>query len=162
MNNELNIYLYNTSPTLSSYKSYTDLTSCLLNTDKTGNEIYNFIIKETIKNNIVTNYESSIPTISVLLEQFKKKHKKFHYFSVLKHLTFKQEFNQRKSKCEYQINKKQLKLFFDLIFAKVIPLNIFGNLKNLKRIKGIMFYLLDIPCYKSINLRLFIEKLDVC
>ncbi|KAF3421405.1 hypothetical protein E2986_07580 [Frieseomelitta varia] len=161
MNNELNIYLYNTSSTLPSYKSYTDLTSCLLNTDKTGNEIYNFIIKETIKNNIITNYEISIPTISVLLEQFKKKHKKFHYFSVLKHLTCKQEFNQRKSKCEYQINKKQLKLFFDLIFAKVVPLNIFGKLKNLKKIKRIMFYLLDIPCYESLNLRPFIEKLDL-
>lgn len=161
MKKELTISLYNTSSCLPSYKSYTSLKECLFNKAETGKEIYQFIVERTLKNNIVADYEGSIPLVSPLLEQFKKRHTKFHYFSVLKHLTQKQESSEVKSECEYQVNKKQLKLFFDLIFSKVIPLDLFGKLRNLKKIKLAMFHLLDTPCFKSFNLTPFIKKLDV-
>ncbi|XP_012241447.1 telomerase reverse transcriptase isoform X2 [Bombus impatiens] len=161
MKKELTISLYNTSSCLPSYKSYTSLKECLFNKAETGKEIYQFIVERTMTNNIVADYEGSIPLVSPILEQFKKRHTKFHYFSVLKHLTQKQESSEVKSECEYQVNKKQLKLFFDLIFSKIIPLGLFGKLRNLKKIKLAMFHLLDTPCFKSFNLMPFIKKLDI-
>lgn len=124
--------------------------------------IYNFIMKESIKSNIVANYEDPIPLISLLLEQFKKGCKKFQYFNILRHLIHKQESNPVKSNCKYHINKKQLKLFFNLTFAKVIPLNMFGKLKNFLKVLKAIFHLLYIPCFILLSLRPFIEKLDLC
>lgn len=62
--------------------------------------IYNFIIKESIKNNIVANYEDPIPLVSLLLEQFKKGCKKLQYFNILRHLIHKQGSNPVKSNCK--------------------------------------------------------------
>lgn len=122
--------------------------------------IYNFIIKESIKNNIVANYEDPIPLVSLLLEQFKKGRKKFQYFNILRHLIHKQESNPVKSNYKYHINKKQL--FFNLTFAKVIPLNMFGKLKNFLKVLKAIFHLLYIPCFIPLSLKPFIEKLDLC
>lgn len=124
--------------------------------------IYSFIIKESIKNNIVANYEDPNPLVSLLLQQFKRGHKKFQYFSILRHLIHKQESNPLKSNCKYHINKKQLKLFFNLTFAKVIPLNMFGKLKNFLKVLKTIFRFLHIPCFIPLSLKPFIEKLDLC
>ncbi|XP_076757231.1 telomerase reverse transcriptase [Xylocopa sonorina] len=158
---EITIYLYNTSTVLPSYKSHTFLTNYAFNTAKSGNEIYDFIIKETMQNVTITDYEVSIPLIVPLLEEFQKRHKKFHYFSILKHLDHKQEVLNEKSKCKYEVTKQKLRSFFDLIFAKVVPLNIFGKLRNLKKIKKTMFNLLEAPCFKSFDLKPLIERLDI-
>ncbi|XP_017765301.1 PREDICTED: telomerase reverse transcriptase-like, partial [Eufriesea mexicana] len=142
---ELNIYLFNTSSSLSS------------------------------PDFIINNYEDSVPMISPLLDQFKKKHQKFHYFSVLRHLINKKENdlkennektndkkeNDKKSECKYAVNKKQLCLFFDLILSKVVPLKMFGKFKNLKKIKTTIFCLLDAPSFKAFNLKPFINNLDI-
>lgn len=123
---------------------------------------YNFIIKESIKNNIVANYKDPNPFVSLLLEQFKKGRKKFQYLNILRHLIHKQESDSVKSNCKYHINKKQLKLFFNLTFAKVIPLNMFGKLKNFLNVLKAIFHLLHNPCFIPLSLKLFIEKLDLC
>ncbi|CAL7941436.1 unnamed protein product [Xylocopa violacea] len=158
---EITIYLYNTSTILPSYKSRTILTNYALNTAKSGKEIYDFIIKETMKNVAITDYEVSISLIAPLLEQFKNKHRKFHYSSILKHLNHKQEILNEKSECKYELTIQQLRSFFDLIFAKVLPLNMFGKLQNLKKIKKAMFNLLEVPCFRSFDLKPLIEKLDI-
>lgn len=132
----------------------------ILNTAKDGNEIYEFIINETMKHNVIVDYESSSPFISPLLKQMQKQHKKFHYSSVIKHLG-REEDNGRKLKCQYEVTIKQLRLFFNLVFTEVVPLNIFGKLKNLKRIKKAMTRLLNSPRFKAFSLLPYIEKLDV-
>ncbi|XP_076650689.1 telomerase reverse transcriptase isoform X2 [Halictus rubicundus] len=157
---ELHINLYDTSsilPTLTIHRVSSDY---ILNTANTGNEIYEYILKETMKNIDIVNYETSIPLISTLLNQFQKRHKRFHYSSVLKEITEKQALNQ-KLKCKYEVPLKQLKSFFDLIFAKVVPLAIFGKLKNLKKVKKAMYQLLITPRFKSLDLTSLIEKLDI-
>lgn len=88
--------------------------------------------------------------------------KKLQYFNILRHLIHKQGSNPVKSNCKYHINKKQLKLFFDLTFAKVIPLNMFGKLKNFLKVLKAIFHLLYIPCSIPLSLKPFIEKLDLC
>lgn len=159
-NLSLEIHLCNTSPILSSCTFHQVPIKCILDTAKTGVEIYTDIINTPVNNIIMTDYEASIPSISLLLEEFQKHHKKFHYSSILKHLIPEQKVNQ-KSKCKYAVNTKQMKLFFNLVFTKVIPLNIFGKLRNLKKIKKALFHLLKVSCFKSLDLKLYINKLDV-
>ncbi|XP_076387147.1 telomerase reverse transcriptase isoform X3 [Megachile rotundata] len=156
----LKIYLYDSSQILPSYTCRSIPIQCILDTSKSGNEIYEFIINTIKSDVIITDYEASIPAMSALLEEFKKRHKKFHYFSILKHIISKQKLNQ-KSKCEYEINMKQMKLFFDLVFAKVVPLNIFGKLRNIKKMKKALFHLLNTPRFKTLDLSLYINKLDI-
>ncbi|XP_028520180.1 uncharacterized protein LOC107992902 isoform X2 [Apis cerana] len=154
-NLNLNIFLCNTSQILPHYTNYKS-SICILNIDKKGHEIYDFITKGSRKNTIAINYEDYF----LLIEKFQNRHKKFNYYSVLKHLICKQKYNE-KTKCIYEVNKKQLKNFFDLIFAKVVPKKLFGSIKNLKKIKRATFQLLDTPCFKYFNLKPIIEKLDI-
>ncbi|XP_029052021.1 telomerase reverse transcriptase-like isoform X2 [Osmia bicornis bicornis] len=159
-NLSLEIYLRNTSAILPIRTFHQMTIKCILDTAKTGVEIYKDIINTPVNDIVITDYEASIPSISLLLEKFQKHHKMFHYSSILKHLISKQEVNQ-KSQCKYAINTKQMKLFFNLVFTKVIPLNIFGKLRNLKKIKKALFHLLKIPCFKALDLKLYINKLDI-
>ncbi|XP_015428996.1 PREDICTED: telomerase reverse transcriptase-like, partial [Dufourea novaeangliae] len=156
----LQIYVYDTSSILPSHTIHTVSTDYILNTAKTGNEIYEFIVKDTMKDVVIVNFETSISFISSLLKQFQTRHKRFHYSSVLQHLTQEHESN-KELKCKYEVSRKQLYSFFDLIFSKVVPLAIFGKLRNLKKIKKAMHQLLNIPRFKSLNLMLLIEKLDI-
>lgn len=114
-----------------------------------------------MKDTVIVDYEASTPFISCILESLQKRHKRFHYSSILKHLNSKQE-SDRELRCKYEVTMKQLKSFFDLILAKVVPLNLFGKLKNIKKIKKAMFHLLNRPRFNSFNLLPYIEKLDVC
>ncbi|CAK9818558.1 Telomerase reverse transcriptase [Anthophora plagiata] len=159
-NLQVEIDLHDTSPVLSSFADRTVPVNYILNTAKSGNEIYEYIIKETMKDILIIDYEASIPSISLILEQFQKRHKKFHYFSVLKNLICKQE-PKKKSKYECTVAKEQLKSFFDLITAKVVPLSMFGKLKNLKKIKKTMFQLLNTPRFKFFNLMPLVKKIDI-
>ncbi|XP_076236637.1 telomerase reverse transcriptase [Calliopsis andreniformis] len=159
-NLQLNICLYDTSAVLPGHTVNTIPADYILNTAKSGNEIYDFIIKNTMKETVIIDYEVSIPSISCLLTQLQKQHKKFHYFSIIKHLYEKQEIDH-KLKCQYELTFKQLKVFFNLIFAKVVPLKLFGKLRNIKKMKKAMFDLLDTPRLKSFNLLPYIEKLDI-
>ncbi|XP_017792642.1 PREDICTED: telomerase reverse transcriptase-like [Habropoda laboriosa] len=160
MNLQVEISLYDTSSVLPSFADHKVPINYILNTAKSGNEIYEYIIKETMKDILIVNYEISIPLISSILKQFQKQHKRFHYFSVLKNLTHTQELNEN-SKYEYATTKKQLKSFFDLVTAKVVPLSMFGKLQNLKKIKKAMFQLLNTPRSKSFNLMPLINKIDI-
>ncbi|XP_054008644.1 telomerase reverse transcriptase-like [Hylaeus anthracinus] len=159
-NVHLQIYVYDTSSTLPSQTVNTISNDYILNTAKNGKEIYEFIIQKTMRDIIVVDYESSISSISFLLEQFQKQHKKFNYSAVLNHLTQKQKVEET-LKCNYEVSVKHLKSFFDLILAKVVPFNVFGKLRNHKKIKKGMSQLLNIPRFKSFNLRPVIEKLDI-
>nr|XP_012138474.1 PREDICTED: telomerase reverse transcriptase-like isoform X3 [Megachile rotundata] len=139
------------------------LKQCLQFLDELKLKLHCKLKKMQTSSPIDLNYENQYhngQTMSALLEEFKKRHKKFHYFSILKHIISKQKLNQ-KSKCEYEINMKQMKLFFDLVFAKVVPLNIFGKLRNIKKMKKALFHLLNTPRFKTLDLSLYINKLDI-
>ncbi|XP_076665848.1 telomerase reverse transcriptase [Andrena cerasifolii] len=159
-NLKLQIVLYDTSPILPSSTIHSCPRDYILNTAKNGKEIYEFILKETMKDTVIVDYEVSTPFISSILETLQKRHKRFHYSSVLKHLNSKQK-PDRELKFKYEVTMKQLKSFFNLILAKVVPLKMFGKLRNLKKIKKATFHLLSSPRSKSFNLSPYIEKLDI-
>lgn len=157
---DLDIMLFNTASILPSRSINQISNNYILNTAEDGTVMYKFILKETSKNISVSGHESSISPISNILNEFQKRHKKFHYQSVLKYCTEKCNSGQ-KLKCEFQVTTEQLKKFFDIIFHKVVGSHLFGGSKNSKRIKKAVLWLLRSPSFHSFALRRFIEKLDV-
>ncbi|XP_076378465.1 telomerase reverse transcriptase isoform X1 [Megalopta genalis] len=156
----LRVRLLNTSAIIPSCSVNAVSTICILNNIKRGDEIFDHIIKNTAKDVVVTNYELSIPLISDLLSQFQRRHRKFDYNSVLMSLIDKNPVSQN-LKCEYEVPVKQLMSFYEIIFTKVVPLAIFGKLKNLKKAKKALKYLLTTPRYRSYDLWFLLEKLDI-
>ncbi|XP_076298559.1 telomerase reverse transcriptase isoform X2 [Lasioglossum baleicum] len=157
---KLDIYLYDTFCVLPTCTIYTVPSNYILNTANTGNEIYEFILKKTMKGIDIVDYETSVPLISTLLNQFQKGHKNFHYDRVLRKI-IQDQASTRNLGCKYEVPLKQVKSFFDLIFAKVVPLAIFGKLRNLKMVKKAMCQLLVTPRRKSFDLMFLFEKLDI-
>ncbi|KAK0092658.1 hypothetical protein PV326_000919 [Microctonus aethiopoides] len=75
------------------------------------------------------NYELCIPFIEPIFDNFLRKHKRFPYKHFFKNLP------QDKSLINGQISRQQLQSYFRRIFATVVPVKLFGNMKNVKKIQ---------------------------
>ncbi|KAK0168900.1 hypothetical protein PV327_002658 [Microctonus hyperodae] len=75
------------------------------------------------------NYELCIPFVEPIFESFLKKHKRYPYKYFLKNLP------QDKSLINGQISRQQLQSYFRRIFAIVVPVELFGDMGNLKKIQ---------------------------
>ncbi|XP_017882810.2 telomerase reverse transcriptase-like isoform X2 [Ceratina calcarata] len=156
----VSVRLYSSPLGFPSYKN--NSLACMLDECRSGNEFYEHIIKETRKDIVIVDYEISIPLISSLLEDFKKRHEKFHYTSVLSHVAHENKCKQQANPiCQYAITREKLIYFLELVFSKVVPLEIFGKLRNLKKIKHTMIRLLNLPHFKLLNVKTVVSKLDI-
>ncbi|XP_078050785.1 telomerase reverse transcriptase isoform X2 [Augochlora pura] len=132
----------------------------ILNTAITGDDIYEYIIKKTMTRVNIIDYESSIPMITNFLSQFQRNHKKFDYIEILKTL-IGESLLSKNSKYEYKVPVEQVISFYEIIFSNVVPMAMFGNFKNLRKIKKGLKYLLIISPSKIYNLVFLIEKLNI-
>ncbi|XP_011306375.1 telomerase reverse transcriptase [Fopius arisanus] len=84
-----------------------------------------------------SNYEyarSCIEVLEPIMQKFASRHAKFKYFHIIKN------FNElAKHKFKIEMPSKQLKKFFSMVAAVVIPQELFGSLHNFKTIRTEIF-----------------------
>ncbi|XP_015590932.1 telomerase reverse transcriptase isoform X2 [Cephus cinctus] len=123
-----------------------------------GKEIFQYIMDFCI-DVYVDGYENCIPLVVPILECFQKHHKRFNYYSLLKNI-IQIKKNDAKKK-EISVPIQQIKRYFQLIFHKVVPLRLFGNNRNKKKMLKVINQLMDSGRYECITLKSIINKLKI-
>ncbi|XP_014485714.1 PREDICTED: telomerase reverse transcriptase-like [Dinoponera quadriceps] len=117
----------------------------ILETENTSQDIFHKIISMKVglqENDEHIDFSNISPTLSPILEKFKKQHKKFKYLDELKNIMKKAEKKLAKQRYKGQIHVYLLKSFFGYILYKNVPLELFGTRQNFKAVKKTVHHLL--------------------